>query len=112
MELIGGVRRKLRQVSSLSVDANQSFVILNGGAIKKEYRSILYEMLAPFMFHQCTSMFEETRCGTLWFCVTDLYYDDYYGYEEDYYYGAYAPPPPPMHRGRGRGGPYSPPVSL
>ena len=67
MELIGGVWRKLHQVSSLSVDANQSFVILNGGAIKKEYRSILYEMLAPFMFHQCTSMFEETRdvghCG-------------------------------------------------
>ena len=40
MELIGVVWRKLRQVSSLSVDANQSFVILNGGAIKKEYRSM------------------------------------------------------------------------
>ena len=58
------------------------------------------------------SFWRNKRRGTLWFCVADLYYDDYYGYEEDYYYGAYAPPPPPMHRGRGRGGPYSPPVSL
>jgi len=36
----------------------------------------------------------------------DPYYDDFY-WEDDFYY----PPPPPMHRGRGRGGPYSPPTA-
>ena len=41
-----------------------------------------------------------------------MFYDDYYGYDDDYYYGPPLPPFPPMHRGRGRGGPYSPPVSV
>ena len=56
IELIGVVWKKLHQASSLSVDANQSFVILNGGAIEKEYQAILCVMLAPFMFHHCTSV--------------------------------------------------------
>lgn len=33
----------------------------------------------------------------------DPYFDDYYGFEEDYFYAAY-PPMPPMRGGRGRGG--------
>ncbi|XP_070190681.1 heterogeneous nuclear ribonucleoprotein R-like isoform X2 [Littorina saxatilis] len=41
----------------------------------------------------------------------DLYYEDYYAFEDDYYYPPYGPPAPPMHRGRGRGGPYSPPTA-
>jgi len=41
----------------------------------------------------------------------DMYYDDYYGFDDYDYYHPYGPPAPPMMpRGRGaRGGPYSPP---
>jgi len=41
----------------------------------------------------------------------DMYYDDFYDYDYDFYPPYGPPPPPPIMRGRGRGGPYSPPTA-